>query len=469
MNSFRDRWQALRSRQVMGLTIINIILAATAFGKDVAFAVYFGTTAYADALTLAFFIPDAIGNNLLAWAIGVACVPVFSALYTRGEFERLRYCFRKVMLHMLAGSAAICLCLYLFKRELLRLLVPGFEQYAFELCLALFALLLPTLLLFPIVMIASALLQAMKSFYAPAWAPVAFNGIFLLAVAFLAGSGISLATGSYVVAVFLLIGVLAMTGVVLLPFYRDGSKLGLLSVRKSGRVGGNEAGLKQIYRRFVPYLLILLGTQAVYVLERSLASSLDEGTIAALTYAFRLSQFPNWVFISAITTVLLPVMSKALAEQKHHELRTVVAQAIKTALLITVPLSAFLYAAREPVISLLFVHGSFDEHSLAVTADIFAGYALTIVTQSLSAICLRYYLAVGKMRVPLAVYAVSMLANAALDYWLVSRIGAAGLGYGAACGAALNAALLIICLLQDLKNREKGVAHESFSDYHPLI
>ncbi|HET6872195.1 MAG TPA: hypothetical protein VFH42_04320, partial [Sporolactobacillaceae bacterium] len=70
----------LRLEAYTFLILMNLMLAISAFFKDVAFAHYFGTSSTADAYTLGFFIPDMIGNNLIAAALGVACIPIFSRL-----------------------------------------------------------------------------------------------------------------------------------------------------------------------------------------------------------------------------------------------------------------------------------------------------------------------------------------------------------------------------------------------------
>jgi hypothetical protein len=47
------------------LIIINIMLALVSFLKDVLLAYYIGTTAYADAVSLALLIPDIVGEIIL--------------------------------------------------------------------------------------------------------------------------------------------------------------------------------------------------------------------------------------------------------------------------------------------------------------------------------------------------------------------------------------------------------------------
>ena len=60
------------------LAVVNLVLAGVALIKDMVLASFMGTTSSADAFMLAFYIPDIIGNTLLAASVGIACIPVFT-------------------------------------------------------------------------------------------------------------------------------------------------------------------------------------------------------------------------------------------------------------------------------------------------------------------------------------------------------------------------------------------------------
>jgi peptidoglycan biosynthesis protein MviN/MurJ (putative lipid II flippase) len=229
----------------------------------------------------------------------------------------------------------------------------------------------------------------------------------------------------------------------------------------------DQSDLLRVVRTFAPFLLILFCSQFVYMVERHVASLLGSGTIAGLNYAFRLAQFPNWVFIAALTTVLLPAMARAVGERNPSRVRAALTRAIKITLLLTVPMSLVLYLGRVPIISLLLQHGSFDDNSLRTTADILAGYSLSIVPQAIVAVGLRYYMAVERMRVPAVLGLLAMLVTVLCDLLGAPKFGPAALGYGAACGAWVNALAILVFLNGDLQNTGKmGVSHESISHHH---
>ena len=200
------------------------------------------------------------------------------------------------------------------------------------------------------------------------------------------------------------------------------------------------AGRVPYLQLLLPYLLILLSAQAVYAVERYLAASMGPGVVAGLTYAFRLSQFPVWTLIAALTAVLLPALARENGDDDRQ--RATLGRALHYGIFITLPLGSLLWVYREPVISFLFQRGAFDGRSLELTSGIVAGYALTIPLQAVFLIGLRYFLARGELRIPVAITVAGAGMTIGADVWLAEQFGPAGLGYAAALGAAAQAAAM---------------------------
>ncbi|WP_245884414.1 murein biosynthesis integral membrane protein MurJ [Tumebacillus permanentifrigoris] len=466
MRAWYARGVAFAKQDAGMLALINLLLATVAFGKDLLQAAFFGTSAAADALTLAFFIPDTLGNNLMAFAIGVACVPMFCKLLVQGETGRLRRVFLQLCVYAVLLSSLSCLLVFVLRDPVLQLLGSGMDADVFALTRSLLNLLLPTMVLFPLCMIASGALQAQGNFKVPALGPVLFNTGFLLALVLLLIVKPEQEQGAWWTAIGIAAGVVGMTALLARAFFQSGGREWFSSAVWRG-LWREQDDLLRVVRTFAPFLLILFCSQFVYMVERHVASLLGSGTIAGLNYAFRLAQFPNWVFVAALTTVLLPAMARAVGERNPAQVRVALTRAIKITLLLTVPMSLVLYLGRVPIVALLLQHGSFDHESLRTTADILAGYSLSIVPQALAAVGLRYYMAVERMRVPAVLGLLAMLVTIGCDLLGAPKFGPAALGYGAAVGAWVNALAILLLLNGDLQKQGRmGAPHESISHHH---
>jgi peptidoglycan biosynthesis protein MviN/MurJ (putative lipid II flippase) len=189
----------------------------------------------------------------------------------------------------------------------------------------------------------------------------------------------------------------------------------------------------------------------LYAAERMIASNMETGTLAGLNYAYRVAQFPNWVFVAAVTAVILPAMSKAPGGSR--EAKTELYRALKGTLALTIPAAALLFLLRETLIGLLFGRGAFDSHSVEVTAGMLAGYAFSVVGQALSGICLRYFLTVGRLYKPAAVCLASACVTIVFDLAAVPSIGPSALGWGSLAGWGLNALLMFGLVVRDSSQR----------------
>ncbi|MCZ8512623.1 MATE family efflux transporter [Paenibacillus filicis] len=428
-------------RTINTVAVINLTLAIAAFVKDLLSAAYLGTSTEADAFTLAYFLPDTLGNNLFASALGVACVPMFAAWNAEKRHSRLLSGVGLLTRRVLMAGIVLCVIMLLFGRPMLRLIGSGLAPERLQASWDLYVLMTPIVILLPLAFIASAFLQVRGSFAPPAFAPLLYHIAGLLTLLFLLAAQVPKPSGVYGISGAILIGTAAQAlfmGVLIRRIVKA------YPVRQRNAI--EQAGLKEdmssIARTFWPYLLILISTQLILAVERGLASGLGTGTISGLNYAYRLSQFPNWVFVSAVTVVILPKMSQAWNVKDREQLSSTLRRAVQFTLLITVPAALILCMLRHPIITLLFVRGSFDFRSEEMTSTILAGYSLAMVGQAITLVYLRLFMTIGKMTVPLFGYFAAAAVNIGLDLCLIPVLGAAGLGYGALGGSLVGALVL---------------------------
>lgn len=437
------------SKLVAIVAVINIIQAVVALLKDMTMASYFGTNAKADAFTLAFFLTDTLGNNLIASTLAVICIPFFTKAYTKNDESELYDDLKLVNISFSILTIILAFGLFVFKNQIIGNF-SGFTRDTKTLCIQLLIILLPTIMLYPVVNAGVSYLQVKGEFIISSLPSVLFNFVFLLGISYCLTRKISVNNGIYIVSCSVLAAALAMVVFVYWKIIKD--KIKDRRVHKQGLTG-----ITKVYKLFIPYFAVLLLSQIILYYERYLASLFHGGSVAALNYAYRLSQFPIWVFVSAIGTVLFPKMAKHNSEGDIKALNLVFENAILWVFILTMPVMFMLYILRVPIISILFLRGAFNSISLKFTAEILAGYSFAIIGQSISALCIKLYLAKDNIRTPLIIYIVSTIFNIILDTVLVSKIGIKGVGYGAAISSIINAAFMIYGIKPDVKDRYHNI------------
>lgn len=429
---------------------INLLLAAAALGKDILFAAYFGTSKIGDIWFLSSFIPDTLGNNLLASAMIVAAVPIFARL-VRGAPGPFRRADRQMKTILLIFAGVLITAVFLMRNEVLGLVAGQLNPVQQRIGITILTIALPTVLLFPWAYIGMARLQAARKFAAAAFTPVLFNGALLGGILFCLRKGLPSTEGVRILAIAWLLGGIVMTLWVAATFLR----------RPRETVGGpiaEPANIQEAQRRdwldfirlFLPYLGMLLIVQWMLWVERALAARLSPGSVSGLNYAFRIAQFPTWVFVAALAAVVFPGMADAWNENRPESFRSSVDRALRFTLLIGIPMTIILFGLREPVISTLFMRGAFNRHSLMVTDGILAGYALVIIGQSINMVLIRVFLAMGRPASLLLAAGVGTGVNLLFDLSMIGRFGAPALGFGAALGAVATSSVLLVQLRRHL-------------------
>lgn len=435
------------------LIIVNILLAGVAFLKDILLARYFGTSYHADSLYLAFFLPDTVGNSLLASAIGVACIPLFAKKNKDEPHSEQTV--------IIALTILISLCFILILLPSAKWLFTHFSHEMFideqKLTFNYFLILLPIVIFSPVAAIAASILQVHGKFAKPAFMPVIFNFVLLISIIICLTANYPLSIGGYIYSSSLLISTVVISFLTwFFVFKLRGIDFKWL-LHPIILYRSNKEELHLFLKLFTPYFLILLCQQFIFLFERYCASSLEIGTISGLTYAYRISQFPIWVFIAAINTVFLPKISKLKNDVNKTKLINELNKTLIQVVFISSFISILFFIFGEKLISILFLKGAFGQQSLAITSDIFNGYSLSILGQSVFLFCLRYFIASGKMIIPLMTCVIGCLFHILFIFLLVSQMGAKGIGYAAAIGYSFTGTILLIYLYSDISRWNKKV------------
>lgn len=428
------------------LIFFNLLLALVAFIKDIVLATYFGTSGIADAITLAFFLPDTLGNNLIGAAIAVASIPILTKLSLNENQKLYQETVQKIGAAVIAGTLFLLVLCSFFFQPLMQLFPLDNHNHSTTI-FTYFLMMTPIICFAPLWLLGSSVLQASRKFVVPAITPIIFNLVLLFALLWCLWKGIPQTDGGEAFAFASTFGTVLCV-IVTWSFVLRQQKwrwsLSSLSLKS------DYTEVKNVIYTFFAYALILSFSQLGLLVERFFASSLQVGTIAALTYAYRLSQFPLWVFIAAINTFILPTISLHL---ENNDLSSLKRDLVRSLLLVigsSGAISLVFVLFSEQIVSLLFLRGSFTADSVQLTSDILKGYGLSIIGQSLYVFCTRFYVAQSKMKIPLFIGLIGCGVNIGLLFVFVAWIGAGGIGYAVAISSTVSGGLLLSHFIRDL-------------------
>jgi putative peptidoglycan lipid II flippase len=427
-----DRRRLVARAGVVGAgTLLSRVLGLL---RDVALAALFDRDA-TDAWWVAFTIPNALRSLLGEGAVTSAVVPLLSEkLEKEGEHAAKRF-FARVRGASLVALAVVTLLGVVFARPLTDLFAGGYHERPgeFERTVELTRVVFPYIFFMGTAALGMAALNANRRFAVAAFAPGLLN-VALLAAAFLAPW---IATGDPVQA--LALGALAGGALQVAAQWP--------ALRRIGYAGAPvfslDEDVRSLLRRIAP-LTFGIGIYYVdLVLSRRFLSGLGTGAQSYFSWAMRLCDFPQGIFVMALSTAALPSLSTLAARGARQELARTWAHGMGLAMFVAIPASAALVVLGEPIVVAIFQRGAFDAQAAHETARalLWQGGAIWTVAAVRQTVPALY--ALGDTRTPVVVSAFDLGAFIALAVALRGPMGHVGISVAVAGSSAVQMVLLL--------------------------
>ncbi len=304
------------------------------------FARYFGASGETDAFFLAFKIPNFMRRLFAEGSFSLAFVPVLSEVRASGDRNALRDLIDNVAGTLTGILLVVTAIGVLAAPVVLAIFAPGWlvdERPEFWLSADMLRITFPYIMLISLTAFAGGILNTFDRFLVPALTPVLLN-VSLIAAAVLFSARLE------VPVMALAWGVLAAGVAQLLIQVPALMKLGVMP---RPRWGWRHSGVRKILRLMIPTLVGSSVAQVNLLLDMVIATFLVSGSVSWLYYSDRLLEFPLGVFGVALSTVILPNLSRKFARQDPHAFSATLDWSLRLALIITLAGSAGAGAAGD--------------------------------------------------------------------------------------------------------------------------
>ena len=424
--------------------------------REVVLAAVFGAGAFLDAFLVANRIPNMLRELAAEGALGSSFTKVFSELWEKDEEKA-----RKLLVHL-----TVFLCLALFLICLLGiLLAPLFVKSLllfdkgegvsdfYSHTVGLTRILFPFIGFMSLASVFAGALHQKGRFFLSSVAPMALNLGYIFGALVLAYwcKAFFPEWIDEVVAPRELVG-LAL-GVLLGGF---GQMMIMFSlVKKSFFSGRNffsecfgflsNEKVKKVFLLMGPMVVAASAGQINVFVNTNFATSLVDGSVSALSFAFRLLQLPIGIFAVAIGTATLPLLARSLVTDKSFKsFSQVFERAFELSVWLLTPCFWFLLIYSEELVRFLFERGSFTSESTFVTGNVLFSYAFGVIGYGLVKVLTSTLFALEKVQYAMKVSLFSILTNFILNSYFVRVNGVYGLAFSTAIVMNLNALLLFV-------------------------
>ena len=283
-----------------------------------------------------------------------------------------------------------------------------------------------------------AVLNTHNRFWVAAFTPVFLNIVMISAAIWLSPHFhipiIGLAWGVFIAGVVQLL--------FQLPFLRH------LQLLPHPNINFRDPSVKRVFKQMLPALFGVSVGQINLLVDSVFASLLVVGSVSWLYFSDRLMGFPLGVFGVAISTVILPHLSRHHATQSTESFSLTLDWALRAILLVGIPAGVVLAVMSGPLLSTLFQYGHFDGYAVMMARKSLSAFAIGITPFMLVKVLAAGFYAKHDMRTPVRIGMIAMFANIALNVILVWPLAHAGIALSTSLAAIVNASFLFYFLRQ---------------------
>ncbi|MFW5739097.1 MAG: murein biosynthesis integral membrane protein MurJ [Myxococcota bacterium] len=396
-----------------------------------------------DAFFLAFTIPNALRQLFAEGAVASAVVPVLTDTREKRGDEEARRFFQAIRGLSLLVLIIVSVLGVVFARPLCELFAAGYHDIPgqFERTVTVTRWVFPYILFMGTAALGMAALNTYRRFAVPAFSPALLN-VAIVAAAVLLPT--YLAVKGYDPTLALAFGALFGGLLQVLAQWPALRKIGYL---RRPSLNLLHPGVREVVRRIIPMTFGLGVYYVDIVLSRRFLSELGVGAQSYFMWAMRLCDFPQGIFIMALSTASLPSLATLASFGERDEVSKTYAYGMRLAMFVAIPATILFVTLAHPIVVAFFQRGEFGAVAAHETARALVAQATGIWAVAAVRQIVPVYYAFGDTRTPVIVSAFDVVAFIALCLTLRGPFGHVGISW-AVTGASLIQMVALWILLR---------------------
>lgn len=404
------------------------------FIREVLTASFLGAGPAADALIIAIKVPSFFRRLFAEGAFNASFVPLFAGLLATKGKEEARSFAEQILTIWVGVLFLLMLFVEFFLPSLMPRIVPGFKDTPDRLYFAIefSRITFPFIFFISLTALYSGILNSMNKFAIVACSPIVGN-MAIIAVVFsfydhFVSPGYAFAWG------VMICGIVQWLWV-WVPALKKGMGLRFILPRLDNNV-------RKFFKILAPAAFGSGVVQINLFIGAYIASWLPVGAISYLNYADRLNQLPLSVIGVAVSTALLPLLSRQIRAGSLSKAQKTQNEAIEFSMFLTLPAALALVVLAEPFVMIVFQHGVFSTQDTQATALTLRALAIGLPAYVLIKVFSSSFFARQDTKPPVYTACASIIVDISLSLLLMGTLHQVGIAFATATAAWVNALLL---------------------------
>lgn len=406
------------------LMIVTIVSKVLGLFRDSVLASAYGTGKYAAVYSTANSI-STILFAVIGTALATSLIPLYNKLETEDSTERAMGFLNSVVNLVVIVCLAIAGLGIIFAGPLVKVFAPGYQGDVYTLCVQYTRILLPSIVFVGLANIFTSYLQIKKRYVIPGFIGMPYSVIIIVSIF------LSLKTSPMVLVVGTLVAISAKA-LFQLPFvYKEG-------YRYRPRINLQDPVMKDMMILILPVVIGVGANQINSIVDKSLASLLGTDVVASFSYAIKLYEFVQALFITSILAVIYPRLSSMIVSERMDSFLNSLKKTMNVIIVALVPIIVGCIVLSKQIVEVLFQRNAFTSKDTTMTASILLIYVIGILAFALRDVLTRGFYSMEDSKTPMINSIISIVFNISLNLILVKPLGYKGLAIATAVSAYIG-------------------------------
>lgn len=416
---------------IFTISLISLISKLIGFTREAIVAAYFGTSVDMDMFFLA---NGVIGGAITAItsAIGVAFLPLFiEKKIKKGSSEALKMT-ATISFNLLCICTAVVSIIFMTSKHIGNIIGMEYPYEQITILIKYIRIISFTSFFSIIVYLMTSILNGEKKYGITELTGMLYSIVTIIGVVIYHKS-------VDVLAYTLLVSVVIQAGILYIVVYKKQEKTIL-------KINLRDKNFKKLYALLLP---VVLGNTTFYinqVIDKLIATNLEEGSISALNYSGTLYSFINVLLVASLVTVFFTEFSKYKIENNIEQIKVVWKKGVVTLLLMLVPIAITCIFFSSEIVTVVLKRGAFNDKSVVLTASALAFYTVGAPFYGVRNLTTRVFYAFNDTRTPMVNGTISAVVNILLSVILANILGIKGITLATSISAIISSILMVTSL-----------------------
>lgn len=418
-------------KATIGIMVITSLSKVTGFFREVMIAYRFGS----DFTTDAYFITNSIYGVIMGLAgagLASAIIPVLSRIRNEKKATEEEY-ISNITIFFALVSVLLIFISYIFARPIVKIFAMGFTGEQLTTAEGYLRIGLPVIFFNFMYHIYEAYNHSKDKFYIVASSGMVVNTVVV--------SYLALFYNRYGIEGLIVCNIIAF-GARAIYIYLPLSKY----TRIRPRLKIRDEYLKATYRIMLPIMISSIIGYINLAVDRTLASTLVEGSISALQYASHTRTAVNSLLITSMVTVIYPSFSEWIVRGDRKKLKKMFTYSMNMITILVIPITVGIMSLNSEIVDVVYSRGAFSAEDALMTSSALFYYSLGIAGAGLGFFLNKVYYAFHDSKTTMKTGIASVVINIILNLILVRYMVHNGLALATSIAATLNAAVKLYLL-----------------------